>query len=138
MQDVSMTLESNTPLARDIWKMTLRGDCSDIKRPGQFVNLKLDGFFLRRPISVCDVRGDEMTLIYKTVGGGTEQMSRLPAGTELSVLSGLGNGYDTEKSGSRPLLIGGGVGVPPLYMLCRVLRQQGKEVTGLRVFNSRV
>lgn len=137
MQDVSMTLESNTPLARDIWKMTLHGDCSDIKRPGQFVNLKLDGFFLRRPISVCDVRGDEMTLIYKTVGGGTEQMSRLPAGTELSVLSGLGNGYDTEKSGSRPLLIGGGVGVPPLYMLCRVLRQQGKNVTVLLGFNSR-
>ena len=101
--------------------MRLGGDCSAITRPGQFVNIALDGLYLRRPISVCDCRGDELTIIYKVVGRGTAQMSRMQCGGQLDILSGLGNGYDLSLSGERPLLLGGGVGVPPLYWLARRL-----------------
>ncbi len=121
MKDVIFTVKKNVPLTENVYEMTLCGDTSDITRPGQFVNVKLDGLYLRRPISVCDKTDEKLTLIYKTVGKGTEQMARMPAGTELSVLSGLGNGYDISVSGDRPLLIGGGVGVPPLYMLAEKL-----------------
>ena len=113
-------------------KMELKGDTSAIVRPGQFVNIKLDGLFLRRPISVCDVQGDTLTIIYKVVGKGTELMQKMHGG-ELDVLSGLGNGYDLSKSGDRPLLIGGGVGVPPLYMLAKQLIGEGKNVTNVTV-----
>ena len=101
--------------------MTLRGDISDITAPGQFVNIRLDGFYLRRPISVCDAEGDVLTLIYKVVGGGTEKMSAICGGEELDLLTGLGNGFDTNASGSAPLVIGGGVGAPPMYLLCKRL-----------------
>lgn len=120
-------ITSNKKIARDIFKMTLAGDTSAITAPGQFVNIKLDGFFLRRPISVCDCVGDNLTLIYKTVGRGTEQMSRMTAGDELDLLTGLGNGYNTKTSGGSPLLVGGGVGVPPMYMLCKKLVAEGKK-----------
>lgn len=106
--------------------MTLAGDTSAITAPGQFVNIKLDGFFLRRPISVCDCVGENLTLIYKVVGRGTEQMSRMTAGENLDLLTGLGNGYNTKESGDSPLLVGGGVGVPPMYMLCKELISEGK------------
>ena len=130
-------ITSNEKIARDIFKMTLAGDTSAITAPGQFVNIKLDGFFLRRPISVCDCVGENLTLIYKTVGRGTEQMSRMAAGDELDLLTGLGNGYNTKKSGGSPLLVGGGVGVPPMYMLCRKLISEGKNVTVVLGFNSK-
>ena len=130
-------ITSNEKIARDIFKMTLSGDTSVITAPGQFVNIKLDGFFLRRPISVCDCVGENLTLIYKTVGNGTEQMSRMAAGDELDLLTGLGNGYNTKKSGGSPLLVGGGVGVPPMYMLCRKLISEGKNVTVVLGFNSK-
>ena len=130
-------ITSNKKIARDIFKMTLAGDTSAITAPGQFVNIKLDGFFLRRPISVCDCVGENLTLIYKTVGRGTEQMSRVAAGDELDLLTGLGNGYDTKISGGSPLLVGGGVGVPPMYMLCRKLISEGKNVTVVLGFNSK-
>ena len=130
-------ITSNKKIARDIFKMTLAGDTSAITAPGQFVNIKLDGFFLRRPISVCDCVGENLTLIYKTVGHGTEQMSRVAAGDELDLLTGLGNGYNTKKSGGSPLLVGGGVGVPPMYMLCRKLISEGKNVTVVLGFNSK-
>ena len=130
-------ITSNEKIARDIFKMTLAGDTSAITAPGQFVNIKLDGFFLRRPISVCDCVGENLTLIYKTVGCGTEQMSRVAAGDELDLLTGLGNGYDTKISGGSPLLVGGGVGVPPMYMLCRELISEGKKVTVVLGFNSK-
>ena len=130
-------ITSSEKIARDIFKMTLAGDTSAITAPGQFVNIKLDGFFLRRPISVCDCVGENLTLIYKTVGHGTEQMSRVAAGDELDLLTGLGNGYNTKKSGGSPLLIGGGVGVPPMYMLCRELISEGKNVTVVLGFNSK-
>lgn len=130
-------ITSNKKIARGIFKMTLAGDTSAITAPGQFVNIKLDGFFLRRPISVCDCVEDNLTLIYKTVGRGTEQMSRMAAGDELNLLTGLGNGYNTRTSGDSPLLVGGGVGVPPMYMLCKKLISEGKNVTVVLGFNSK-
>ena len=130
-------ITSNEKIARDIFKMTIAGDTSAITAPGQFVNIKLDGFFLRRPISVCDCVGENLTLIYKTVGHGTEQMSRIAAGDELDLLTGLGNGYNTKISGGSPLLVGGGVGVPPMYMLCKKLISEGKRVTVVLGFNSK-
>lgn len=130
-------ITSNKKIARGIFKMTLSGDTSAITAPGQFVNIKLDEFFLRRPISVCDCVGDNLTLIYKAVGRGTEQMSRMAAGDELDLLTGLGNGYNTRTSGDSPLLVGGGVGVPPMYMLCKKLVAEGKKVTVVLGFNSK-
>ncbi|MDY4700808.1 MAG: dihydroorotate dehydrogenase electron transfer subunit [Oscillospiraceae bacterium] len=137
MKQSIFKITSNEKIARDIFKMTLAGDTSAITAPGQFVNIKLDGFFLRRPISVCDCVGENLTLIYKTVGNGTERISRMAAGDELDLLTGLGNGYNTKKSGGSPLLVGGGVGVPPMYMLCRELISEGKNVTVVLGFNSK-
>lgn len=136
MKQVRMTVSENEMIARQVYRLRLRGDTSGILRPGQFVNLKLEGLFLRRPISVCAWEEDSLTLIYKTVGTGTAQMSRLAPGAELDLLTGLGNGYDPEKAGEAPLLLGGGVGVPPLYGLARVLRQAGKRVTAVLGFNT--
>ncbi len=129
---------TNVNIARDVYKMVLSGDTSAIIAPGQFVNIKLDGKFLRRPISVCDYDCDSLTLIYKVVGEGTEMMSSMLPGTKLDILVGLGNGYNTAKSGDTPLLIGGGVGVPPMYNLCRKLISEGKKVTVVLGFNSSV
>lgn len=137
MKQSIFKITSNEKIARDIFKMTLAGDTSAITAPGQFVNIKLDGFFLRRPISVCDCVGENLTLIYKTVGHGTEQMSRVENGDELDLLTGLGNGYNTKASGGNPLLVGGGVGVPPMYMLCRKLISEDKNVTVVLGFNSK-
>ena len=117
--------------------MKLAGDVSDITAPGQFVNIKLDGLFLRRPISVCDSEDGILTLIYKVVGKGTEAMSKMGVGEKLDVLSGLGNGYDTSVSGDKPLLVGGGVGVPPLYKLAKKLRAEGKTVSVILGFNTK-
>ena len=123
----TFTLIKNTPIAKDVYKAVLRGDTSRITVPGQFVNIKLDGFFLRRPISVCDwtipFMGDEgeLTLIYKVVGKGTDAMSRMKEGQELNVLTGLGHGFDVSASGKCPLLVGGGVGTPPMYGLAKRL-----------------
>lgn len=127
-------IKSNIKLTENVFKMELVGDTSDITAPGQFINIKLDGLFLRRPISVCDVNGDTVTIIYKVVGKGTELMSSMNSGT-LDVLTGLGNGYDTELSGEKPLLLGGGVGVPPLFMLAKKLISEGKKPTVILGFN---
>jgi dihydroorotate dehydrogenase electron transfer subunit len=116
--------------------MVLKGDTSEITASGQFVNIKLDGLYLRRPISVCDVQGDKLTIIYKVVGKGTKQMAEIKNGQMLDVLTGLGNGYDLSKAGENPLLLGGGVGVPPMYMLCRKLIEMGKNVTVIIGFNT--
>lgn len=136
MKQSFFKVESNEAVAEKVYKMVLSGDTSDIKRPGQFVNIKLEGKYLRRPISVCDYTKDGMTLIYKVVGEGTKQMSETKAGTEFDILSGLGNGFDITKSGEKPLLIGGGVGVPPLYNLAKRLFEQGKKVSVIMGFNS--
>lgn len=125
----------NIPLTDNVYKMTLSGDISAITAPGQFVNIKLDGLYLRRPISVCDVDEDTVTIIYKVVGKGTEQMSRMKEG-KLDVLTGLGNGYDMTLAGEKPVLLGGGVGVPPMYLLAKKLIEQGKKVSVVLGFNT--
>lgn len=126
---------SNEPLTKDVYKMVLEGDTEYITTPGQFINIALDGKYLRRPISVCDYDGDCITIIYKVVGEGTEQMSALKIGTVLDVLTGLGNGYDISKS-TKPLLIGGGVGVPPMYNLAKTLIANGQVPTVILGFNT--
>lgn len=126
----------NVCLTEGIYKMRLKGDVSEITSSGQFINIRLDGMYLRRPISVCDCEGDVVTIIYKVVGKGTEAMSKMGSGT-LDVLTGLGNGYNTEISGDEPLLLGGGVGVPPLYMLAKKLIAEGKKVTVVLGFNKK-
>ena len=124
----------NTNLVPNVYRMRLQGDTSAITAPGQFVNIKLDGMFLRRPISVCDVQGDVLTIIYKVVGRGTEAMSKMERGT-LYILIGLGNGYDLSVTGEKPVLLGGGVGVPPMYLLCKRLIAEGKQPTVILGFN---
>ncbi len=136
MKQVIFKIKSNEPISRAVYKMVLSGDTSDITASGQFVNISLDGFFLRRPISVCDSIRGELTLVYKVVGKGTLKMSEMAAGESLDILTGLGNGYDTSLSGERPLLVGGGVGVPPLYRLCRELIAEGKGVSVILGFNT--
>ena len=135
MKNSVFTITKNDKLTSNVYIMTLKGDTEDI-RCGQFVNIKLEGLYLRRPISVCDCDGDTLTLIYKVVGRGTELMSGMTVGESLDLLTGLGNGYDTAPSGDRPLLLGGGVGVPPLYMLCKRLVAEGKHPTVILGFNT--
>ena len=137
MKDTIFTIIENIPIAKSVYKMTLKGDTSHITAPGQFVNIKIEGFYLRRPISVGDYEGDTLTLIYKVVGHGTEKMSNICAGDTLLILTGLGNGYDTSLSGDSPLLLGGGVGVPPLYLLAKKLIAEGKRVTVILGFNQK-
>lgn len=128
---------ANEQIASGIWSMRLKGDTGSISAPGQFVDILLPELYLRRPISVCDWNENELRLIYKVVGEGTNKMSRLSIGTSLDILIGLGNGYDTQLAGDCPLLIGGGVGVPPLFGLAKRLRQMGKDVQVVLGFNSR-
>ena len=115
------TIVSNEPLTPAVYRMVLAGDTQYITRSGQFVNIELEGKFLRRPISVCDYNDTTLTIIYKVVGRGTEQMRQMERGKELDILTGLGNGFSTENEAQRPLLVGGGVGVPPMYNLCKRL-----------------
>ncbi len=136
MKQTIFTITENTPLTATVYRMVLEGDTDGIAT-GQFVNILLDGLYLRRPISVCDCQGNALTLIYKVVGKGTRQMAAMTAGQTLDLLTGLGNGYDLSKAGDHPLLLGGGVGVPPLYMLARKLRQQGKSVSVVLGFNAK-
>lgn len=131
------TVTENKPLTKGVYRMVLEGDTSHITASGQFVNIKLEGRFLRRPISVYDYSESAVTIIYKVVGDGTEQMSNMPVGTKLDVMTGLGNGYDLSKSGDKPLLIGGGVGVPPMYNLCKRLIAEGKKPTMIMGFNTK-
>ena len=136
MKKGTFTVTANEALAPGVWRMALAGDTYAITGQGQFVDLALPGRFLRRPISVCDWTGDEVVLVYKVVGQGTAQMSQMGAGTQLDVLTGLGNGYDLDRSGDRPLLVGGGVGIPPLYALAKRLLAQGKRPTAVLGFNT--
>lgn len=131
------TILSNRKIARDVYEMMLSGDTAAITAPGQFINIKIDGCFLRRPISVCDWNENTITVIYKVVGEGTAVMSGMTEGTSLDILTGLGNGFDMKKSGMTPLLIGGGVGTPPMYGLCKRLVLQGKHPHVVLGFASR-
>ena len=137
MKNSVFEIIENSPLTKDVYLMRLSGDTSDITAPGQFVNIKIDGLYLRRPISVCDVNGDELTIVYKVVGSGTGMMKDMCAGCELDLLTGLGNGYDLNASGERPVLLGGGVGVPPMYLLAKKLISQGKGVSVILGFNTK-
>ena len=130
-------IKSNKQLTDSIFEMVLIGDTSSITAPGQFINIKLDGFYLRRPISICDYDDTTITIIYKVVGDGTEVMSKMNSGEKLDVLCGLGNGFDTSKSLDKPVLIGGGVGVPPMYSLCKKLIAEGRKVTVILGFNKK-
>ncbi len=136
MKQSLFEITENAQLTESVYKMTLSGDVSAITAPGQFVNLKLDGLYLRRPISVCDVQNNTLTIIYKVVGKGTAQMSKMQSGT-LDVLTGLGNGYDLTVAGEKPVLLGGGVGVPPMYLLAKKLIAQGKQVRVVLGFNTK-
>jgi dihydroorotate dehydrogenase electron transfer subunit len=136
MKQSLFEIQQNTFLTKNVLKMTLKGDTSDITASGQFVNILLDGLYLRRPISVCDVEGDLLTIIYKVVGKGTEQMSKMQEG-RLDILTGLGNGYDLSLAGDKPLLLGGGVGVPPMFLLAKKLIAMGKDVTVVLGFNTK-
>lgn len=136
MKQGFFTVTENTELAPNTFRMVLAGDTSAIAGPGQFVNIALAGKFLRRPISVCDWDGESLTIIYKVVGKGTKQMSEMVTGQKLDILIGLGNGYDLAKSGDRPLLIGGGAGVPPMYALAKHLLSQGKKPSVILGFNT--
>ena len=137
MEQTKLRILDNAPIASDVWRMTLVGDCTAIERPGQFINIQLDGRFLRRPISVCDWDKDWITIIYKVLGHGTDDMTRYEAGKDLDILVGLGNGFDTAPSGPRPLLIGGGVGTPPLYGLAKKLVSEGKNPQVVLGFNGK-
>ncbi len=136
MKDITFQIISNKEIAKNTYEMCLRGDLSEIKC-GAFVNIRLDGYYLRRPISVCDAENGILTLIYKVVGAGTDAMSKMSEGTALDVLTGLGNGYDLEPSGNAPLLIGGGAGVPPMYLLCKKLTAEGKKPTVILGFGKK-
>ena len=136
MKQTIFTIQSNIPLTRDVMKMVLEGDTSAITAPGQFVNILLEGKFLRRPISVCDYDDSTLTIIYKVVGKGTAQMKDIVPGQVLDILTGLGNGYDLSCAGEAPVLLGGGVGVPPMFNLAKKLVAMGKKVTVILGFNT--
>ncbi len=136
MKQSIFTILSNTALTDSVYKMVLSGDTSAITASGQFVNIQLDGMFLRRPISVCDYDGETLTIVYKVVGKGTGVMAAMIPGQKLDILTGLGNGYDLSLSGHKPVLLGGGVGVPPMYNLARKLLAQGKAVEVILGFNT--
>ncbi len=137
MQQMILTIEENKPLAPNVYRLRLFGKGMEEQRPGQFINLLLPGRFLRRPISVYDWEEDRVTVVYKTVGHGTEQLAQMKPGERLDMLTGLGNGYDLTKAGERPLLLGGGAGVPPMHLLAKRLKAQGREVTAILGFNTR-
>ncbi len=130
-------INENVALTDTVYKMRLLGDVSDITSPGQFINIKLDGLYLRRPISVFDRDSESVTIIYKVVGKGTQQMSAMKVGEKLDVLTGLGNGYNTSLCNEHAVLLGGGVGVPPLYMLAKKLISENKKVSVVLGFNSK-
>ena len=137
MKDTLFKVISNRKLAKNTYEWVMEGDTSDISAPGQFVNIKLNGFYLRRPISVCDAQSGRLTIIFKAVGTGTDKMAEAKEGDEFLTLTGLGNGYDTSLSGDKPLLIGGGAGVPPMYMLAKKLISEGKKPSAILGFGSK-
>ena len=137
MKKSDYTIIENRLLARNTYMMVLRGDSTQFTAPGQFMNVSVEGFYLRRPISVCDWSPSTVTMIYKTVGRGTEKMASLKEGTALNILTGLGNGYDLSTSGDRPVLIGGGAGIPPLFRLAKELIREGKKPQVILGYNSK-
>lgn len=133
---MQMIITRNEQLTDSVWRMVLSGNTAAMKAPGQFVQVQVPGFYLRRPISVCDWDSNSLTLVYKVVGSGTDAMRTMQVGTALDILTGLGNGFDISRCGDHPLLIGGGVGLPPMVGLCRYLLESGKQPTVLAGFNT--
>lgn len=131
------TILTNEKIAKSTYRMTLEGDTSAITAPGQFINIKLSGLYLRRPMSICDYNDNTMTVIYKVIGKGTELLTTMKKGEKLDVLSGLGNGFNPENSGETPMLIGGGCGVPPLYNLAKKLKSKGCKITAILGFDTK-
>ena len=125
MKQGLFTIRENRKRAKNVFSMVLEGDTTGIQRPGQFLNVALEGFYLRRPFSVCDWDAGSLTILYKLVGAGTRHMASLEKGHVLDILTGLGNGYDMDPAGSSPLLVGGGAGIPPLYGLAKRLARPG-------------
>ena len=136
MKQEILTITENVPVTSCVYRMRLEGADLEAQNPGGFVNIRLDGLFLRRPISVYDSEPGSLTILYKVVGKGTEQMAAMRPGETLDVLTGLGNGYDLSKSGETPVLLGGGVGVPPLYLLAKKLIAEGKKPQAVLGFNT--
>lgn len=136
MKRQTLTIKEITVLAKDIYKMVLAGDCTCISAPGQFINIKIDGFYLRRPISIACYDEESLTIIFKVVGEGTKVLAAMEAGQKLDVLMSLGNGFDVSKAGSKPLLIGGGIGVPPIYGLCKEMVAAGAKPQVVMGFNT--
>lgn len=130
-------IRSNEQLTQSVWRMILEGNTEPIKKSGQFVNIQIDGLYLRRPISVCDYDSESITLVYKVVGEGTERLTQYTAGDSLNLMTGLGNGFSTDVASEKPLLIGGGVGIPPLFSLAKRLIAEGKNPTVLLCFNTK-
>ena len=131
-------IKTNENIAKNTYRMTLSGDTSGITAPGQFINIKLEGLYLRRPMSVCDYAPNSLTVIYKVIGKGTEMLSAMKSGAVLDTLTGLGNGFDIKNSGDSPVLIGGGCGVPPLFHLAKKLREKGvKKITAILGFDTK-
>lgn len=135
MKNVIYEIESNEYLTSNVLKMKLLGDTTAITAPGQFINIKIDSLFLRRPISIYDWDENSVTIIYKVVGKGTELMAKMKKGDSLDCLVGLGNGFDMSLAGDKPVVIGGGVGVPPMFGVAKRLIAGGKEVTAILGFN---
>lgn len=135
MKKERLTLLKNVALTREVYELKLAGDGNAFSAPGQFLNLSLEGFFLRRPISICDWDSQSLTLLYKTLGQGTERLSLMQKGESLEALTGLGNGFSLDQSGDKPLLVGGGIGIAPLYKLCRELLKRGAKPTVILGFN---
>ena len=136
MKQQILTITENVPVTKTVYRMRMESPELEEQKPGGFVNIRLEGLFLRRPISVYDSEPGRLTILYKVVGKGTEQMAGMKAGETLDVLTGLGNGYDLAKAGDAPLLLGGGVGVPPLYLLAKQLTAAGKKIHAVLGFNT--
>lgn len=136
MREVVTTIKRNKKIAPGVYELVLKGDVKDCNRPGTFVHIQIDGYYLRRPISICDLKGDELTLLYKVLGHGTEKLSQIKGG-KLNILTNLGSGYNLKNAKKHTLLIGGGIGIPPLFMLAKELIKKGIEVTIIMAFNTK-
>ena len=136
MREQLFTVKQVTAVAANTYEILLAGDTDGLDVPGRFVNIRLDGFYLRRPLSICDCSNGLLTLIFKAVGAGTKKLAMLPSGTQLNLLTGLGNGYDLSRAGEHPLLIGGGAGVPPMFLACKKLTDMGNKPIVILGFNS--
>lgn len=137
MKSEKFKILENKQIAKDVYKLVLEGNTSEITKPGQFVNIAISEFYLRRPISICDFEKNSLTLIYKVVGKGTYALSKKYTNHYLDILIPLGNGFDVEKTTMYPVLIGGGVGVPPLVNLAKQLIKKVDKVQVIIGFNKK-